>query len=128
MQRSRHRPHWARRPRHTLDRVSWASWLFRSFLISLCATIGFLSLYAADAAGVNLSRSRCCYGCFDVSLSRLLGLADERLLMRHGNDPSLQRLGVLPREGGLGRSEEHTSELQSLMRISYAVFCLKTKK
>src|SRR3546814_2972181 len=26
-----------------------------------------------------------------------------------------------------GRSEEHTSELQSLMRISYAVFCLKTK-
>src|SRR3546814_2568041 len=42
-----------------------------------------------------------------------------------------------PRQGGLGlvfdqdsslfpRSEEHTSELQSLMRISYAVFCLKT--
>src|SRR3546814_7045060 len=28
----------------------------------------------------------------------------------------------------LPRSEEHTSELQSLMRISYAVFCLKTKK
>src|SRR3546814_16858249 len=31
--------------------------------------------------------------------------------------------------GGAGRrSEEHTSELQSLMRISYAVFCLKKKK
>src|SRR3546814_8755649 len=30
--------------------------------------------------------------------------------------------------GPLGRSEEHTSELQSLMRISYAVFCLKKKK
>src|SRR3546814_6289284 len=29
---------------------------------------------------------------------------------------------------GVGRSEEHTSELQSLMRISYAVFCLKKKK
>src|SRR3546814_3876485 len=29
---------------------------------------------------------------------------------------------------GLARSEEHTSELQSLMRISYAVFCLKQKK
>src|SRR3546814_6815856 len=28
----------------------------------------------------------------------------------------------------VGRSEEHTSELQSLMRISYAVFCLKKKK
>src|SRR3546814_1103263 len=33
------------------------------------------------------------------------------------------------RQLGLGhRSEEHTSELQSLMRISYAVFCLKKKK
>src|SRR3546814_9754009 len=30
--------------------------------------------------------------------------------------------------GTLRRSEEHTSELQSLMRISYAVFCLKKKK
>src|SRR3546814_7314295 len=30
--------------------------------------------------------------------------------------------------GGAKRSEEHTSELQSLMRISYAVFCLKKKK
>src|SRR3546814_2586561 len=29
---------------------------------------------------------------------------------------------------GQKRSDEHTSELQSLMRISYAVFCLKTKK
>src|SRR3546814_7011235 len=31
-------------------------------------------------------------------------------------------------EAALDRSEEHTSELQSLMRISYAVFCLKKKK
>src|SRR3546814_1814682 len=30
--------------------------------------------------------------------------------------------------GDVTRSEEHTSELQSLMRISYAVFCLKKKK
>src|SRR3546814_1051916 len=30
--------------------------------------------------------------------------------------------------GGTERSEEHTSELQSLMRISYAVFCLKKKR
>src|SRR3546814_3148563 len=30
-------------------------------------------------------------------------------------------------KGGAQRSEEHTSELQSLMRISYAVFCLKKK-
>src|SRR3546814_3281145 len=33
-----------------------------------------------------------------------------------------------PRNSQKSRSEEHTSELQSLMRISYAVFCLKKKK
>src|SRR3546814_9893606 len=35
--------------------------------------------------------------------------------------------GPLPALRVAGRSEEHTSELQSLMRISYAVFCLKKK-
>src|SRR3546814_5903385 len=35
---------------------------------------------------------------------------------------------VRPRDPSRTRSEEHTSELQSLMRISYAVFCLKKKK
>src|SRR3546814_10827540 len=35
---------------------------------------------------------------------------------------------ALPCHAGAWRSEEHTSELQSLMRISYAVFCLKKKK
>src|SRR3546814_2410372 len=34
---------------------------------------------------------------------------------------------LVPVRGGDERSEEHTSELQSLMRISYAVFCLKKK-
>src|SRR3546814_4256923 len=49
--------------------------------------------------------------------------------------PALQRLAdvlhahLVRREAVfLDRSEEHTSELQSLMRISYAVFCLKKKK
>src|SRR3546814_8156381 len=37
----------------------------------------------------------------------------------------INRWGKVP---ALARSEEHTSELQSLMRISYAVFCLKKKK
>src|SRR3546814_3105467 len=40
---------------------------------------------------------------------------------RGGLPHRLQLFGILP------RSEEHTSELQSLMRISYAVFCLKKK-
>src|SRR3546814_8184927 len=40
--------------------------------------------------------------------------------------PTGRRHAMRRRPGG--RSEEHTSELQSLMRISYAVFCLKKKK
>src|SRR3546814_2240098 len=49
-----------------------------------------------------------------------------------GLDPAVQVAGHPVRRGnehlGFPRSEEHTSELQSLMRISYAVFCLKKKK
>src|SRR3546814_1756504 len=42
-------------------------------------------------------------------------------------DPTVT--SAFPKQGTAEiRSEEHTSELQSLMRISYAVFCLKTKK
>src|SRR3546814_7101217 len=39
-----------------------------------------------------------------------------------------RRILLLRAHAQAGRSEEHTSELQSLMRISYAVFCLKKKK
>src|SRR3546814_8134406 len=48
-----------------------------------------------------------------------------------GLDGKTFELGKGPRPPahyGCRRSEEHTSELQSLMRISYAVFCLKKKK
>src|SRR3546814_5239588 len=46
-----------------------------------------------------------------------------------GSDPHQQRKEYRQAPGHIdGRSEEHTSELQSLMRISYAVFCLKKKK
>src|SRR3546814_6946263 len=38
-----------------------------------------------------------------------------------------REIGIVPRGCEHRRSEEHTSELQSLMRISYAVFCLKKK-
>src|SRR3546814_3337887 len=41
--------------------------------------------------------------------------------------PRRDRRGGAQRAAPVGRSEEHTSELQSLMRISYAVFCLKKK-
>src|SRR3546814_3605973 len=48
------------------------------------------------------------------------------LLMISANDMLALYLGLELQS--LSRSEEHTSELQSLMRISYAVFCLKKKK
>src|SRR3546814_6333665 len=70
-------------------------------------------------------RRNCCAGSVDVVAfgSRYLFWADAT--------PSkwAELNGLPPKDGLLGvRSEEHTSELQSLMRISYAVFCLKKKK
>src|SRR3546814_6807084 len=57
---------------------------------------------------------------------RLEQLADARLVRRAADRPGPERHPGHRRR--LGRSEEHTSELQSLMRNSYAVFCLKKKK
>src|SRR3546814_6767619 len=45
----------------------------------------------------------------------------------HGGD-QFRWSGKAAATPGMARSEEHTSELQSLMRTSYAVFCLKKKK
>src|SRR3546814_7234937 len=57
---------------------------------------------------------------------------DLQLLRRQGEDrhrpASRPRAEPGARRAADRRSEEHTSELQSLMRISYAVFCLKKKK
>src|SRR3546814_4435511 len=55
------------------------------------------------------------------TVARLTG--GEQMLHEYG----ASRVAVLFADV-VGRSEEHTSELQSLMRISYAVFCLKKKK
>src|SRR3546814_3492080 len=62
------------------------------------------------------------------------GQLDYRRLLRRAQPqrrrPALgaRRCGEARRAARPHRSEEHTSELQSLMRISYAVFCLKKKK
>src|SRR3546814_7430245 len=71
----------------------------------------------------------------DVALAKLVdahrGRADEGSHVRR-DAAGFQVLQVVAQRGPLDRildrSEEHTSELQSLMRISYAVFCLKKKK
>src|SRR3546814_3870870 len=58
-----------------------------------------------------------------------MGLAFVRLKdWSERETPELGAAAVAGRAMAALRSEEHTSELQSLMRISYAVFCLKKKK
>src|SRR3546814_1479561 len=58
-----------------------------------------------------------------------------RCLLGQGTRRTMRGCGILLRTGRIAesghdahRSEEHTSELQSLMRISYAVFCLKKRR
>src|SRR3546814_2146113 len=85
---------------------------------------------------------------FDVGVlhgSRFAGrIVQEAIFEVMGTDLRVMKNGKLDYDGIIGpatrsalaqavaagriRSEEHTSELQSLMRISYAVFCLKKKK
>src|SRR3546814_6757966 len=60
------------------------------------------------------------------SCSRLkLASRDRTTIVTKGKQKVMCAMVIAPRLNG--RSEEHTSELQSLMRISYAVFCLKKK-
>src|SRR3546814_10849196 len=57
------------------------------------------------------------------------GSATQRLTLQTINQAlEISKPGYESRKVSVTRSEEHTSELQSLMRISYAVFCLKKKK
>src|SRR3546814_2204065 len=60
-------------------------------------------------------------GLHDHSTAPVLADATRHFAILLGDQNSYLMLSAL-------RSEEHTSELQSLMRISYAVFCLKKKK
>src|SRR3546814_8532792 len=79
-------------------------------------SIGYRSNHAATRLAGTLasaSQSVCC------QCSNILSVVKRRMAAR-AFSPSRMR--------NAPRSEEHTSELQSLMRISYAVFCLKQKK
>src|SRR3546814_8366432 len=93
--------------------------LFRADLAALAADTGDKQrqVWTCDAANLLKDLRRRCRGDETqvlVPVPVLHGLARDMLVER----------SVLHREG----SEEHTSELQSLMRIAYAVFCLKKKK
>src|SRR3546814_6803951 len=70
---------------------------------------------------------------FELAVSALMDILDHpqnaHVVMKRndfGGDQAVNEPAVLGADARI-RSEEHTSELQSLMRISYAVFCLKNK-
>src|SRR3546814_5401036 len=80
----------------------------------------YTTLFRSRAAGVDRVHAG------QVVLARDL-LRAQVLLHRHREVGAALDRGVVGDHHDLLRSEEHTSELQSLMRISYAVFCLKKK-
>src|SRR3546814_996317 len=65
----------------------------------------------------------------DNAADPMPGIETRLRILKHHLDVAPQRApALLVQTLDFVRSEEHTSELQSLMRISYAVFCLKKKK
>src|SRR3546814_10412308 len=72
-------------------------------------------MFANATGGANQMSAR------GLGVTRTLTLLDGRRVVGSGMSPAVD-VNLLPQ-----RSEEHTSELQSLMRISYAVFCLNKK-
>src|SRR3546814_3996480 len=78
-------------------------------------------LNAVEGFFAKLTRRRLKNGVFHSVVD--LQAAINRFIKEHNEDPRPFIWKADP-----DRSEEHTSELQSLMRISYAVFCLKNKK
>src|SRR3546814_2339069 len=85
----------------------------------LCETIGCLQ---RRGAGVDVANALHLDGA-RVRKRKIFGRRDPLAVLADGIYAAAARDDV-----GVIRSEEHTSELQSLMRISYAVFCLKKKK
>src|SRR3546814_2246714 len=89
---------------------------------------------AWDVTVFDTTPLREAFGGFDAGATQLLQefVADavDRIaeIARHDGDAAALRPLAPALKGGARRSEEHTSELQSLMRISYAVFCLKKHK
>src|SRR3546814_4747916 len=81
-------------------------------------------------AALRNCRSRRAFGTMSASTAALARSRANSECRSHAPPRRLPAKPVKKRWNGVAifRSEEHTSELQSLMRISYAVFCLKKKK
>src|SRR3546814_1724487 len=81
----------------------------------------------------TLFRSKCCLNQRRSFNGSMPCSSNKASVQRRSGSASTALSSVWIQAGAMaaassGRSEEHTSELQSLMRISYAVFCLKKKK
>src|SRR3546814_6885144 len=91
-----------------------------------------VELYAQDSRGHSRpAHRRRVHKAADTGTLSQPDIPGPERLWRAGGLARLFRQGrgrAFACRNGLSRSEEHTSELQSLMRISYAVFCLKKKK
>src|SRR3546814_9317056 len=67
----------------------------------------------------------------DIEVARRIeqaGTQQEQIVVVRGDTFVMPEIARVRLAAEVGRSEEHTSEHQSLMRITYAVFCLKKKK
>src|SRR3546814_7710108 len=82
---------------------------------------------AAEVIDQLVQEQRCAGRCFGDAYQAALHMARMQQPLGIGED-AVQMTILRPVHSLIRRSEEHTSELQSLMRISYAVFCLKKKK
>src|SRR3546814_1821451 len=90
--------------------------LFRSVLLRLLPALARTAARAGIGHQLGVPRRKLPHG---------VRVRGDPHRARGGAGPGRRRLQGA---GGRDRSEEHTSELQSLMRNSYAVFCLKKKK
>src|SRR3546814_3390653 len=80
-----------------------------------------VGMHIADTRTLAVGQQGVANGMDKVCFAQSHAAIQKQRVVRHA-----RILGNL--QGSRTRSEEHTSELQSLMRISYAVFCLKKKK
>src|SRR3546814_7280105 len=87
---------------------------------------------APDIAGRDIANPLACILSYAMMLRYSFGLGEDADLVETAVQNVLKggvrTADIMGKNTAKVRSEEHTSELQSLMRISYAVFCLKKKK
>src|SRR3546814_8577301 len=110
----------------TVEEIAGAATVMRSKMTTIEGPAGAIDICGTGGDGT---------GSYNISTaSQFVVAACGVPVAKHGNRAASSKSGASDVLEALGvnieadRSEEHTSELQSLMRLSYAVFCLKKKK